>query len=112
MPARFVFELETDWSEGRGGEVEGSGGDFPPNTEFSVEDDLFWGNSGTGSAAVPSWECESLLLECEWPSVPELGLSFLLKLAFDLRRNSFRNEGMAVVVSGIAARYDAEGEEI
>jgi hypothetical protein len=54
MPARFVLELETDWSEGRGGEVEGSGGDFPPKTEFSVEDDLFRGISGTGSAAVPS----------------------------------------------------------
>lgn len=97
MPARFVLELDTDCREGRGGEAEGSGGDFAPKTEFSVEDDLFRGISGTGSAVVPSWERESLLLECEWPSLPELALSFL-KLAFDLRRNSFRNEGMVVVV--------------
>jgi hypothetical protein len=54
MPARFVLELDTDWSEGRGGEAEGSGGDFPPKTEFSVDDDLFRGISGTGSAVVPS----------------------------------------------------------
>jgi hypothetical protein len=98
MPARFVLELDTDWREGRGGEPEGSGGDFPPKTEFSVDDDLFRGIPGTGSTVVPSCERESLLLECEWPSFPEPALSFLLKLALDLRRNSFRNEGMAVVV--------------
>lgn len=54
MPARFVLELDTDCREGRGGEAEGSGGDFPPKTEFSVEEDLFRGISGTGSAVVPS----------------------------------------------------------
>ena len=97
MPARFVWEPETEGREGSGGEAAGSGGDFPPKTEFSVEDDLFRGISGTGSAVVPSCERESLLLECEWPSFPELVLS-VLKLAFDLRRNSLRNEGMAVLV--------------
>ena len=97
MPARFVLEPETEGREGSGGEPAGSGGDFHPKIEFSVEDDLFRGISGTGSAVVPSCERESLLLECEWPSFPELVLS-VLELAFDLRRNSLRNEGMAVVV--------------
>jgi hypothetical protein len=54
MAARFVLELDTDWSEGRGGEPVGSGGDLPPKTEFSVDDDLFRGIPGTGSTVVPS----------------------------------------------------------
>lgn len=97
MPARFVLEPETEGREGSGGDPAGSGGDFPPKTDPSVEDDLFRGISGTASAVVPSWERESLLLECEWPSFPELVLS-VLTLAFDFRRNSFRNEGMVVGV--------------
>ena len=97
MPARFVWEPEIEGTDGRGGEPAGIGGDFPPNIEFSVEDDLFRGMSGTGSAVVPSCERESLLLEWDCPSFPELVLSVLV-LAFDLRRNSLRKEGIVVVV--------------
>lgn len=97
MLARFVLDPETEGREGSGGEPAGGGGDFPPKTEFSVEEDLLRGISGMVSTVVPSWERESLLLECEWPSFPELVLS-VLKLALDLRRKSFRNEGMVVVV--------------
>lgn len=54
MAARFVLEPETEGREGSGGDVAGGGGDFPPKTEFSVEDDLLRGISGTVSTVVPS----------------------------------------------------------
>lgn len=66
IPARLVLDPEIEGTEGRGGDPAGNGGDFPPKIEFRVEDDLLRGMNAEGSVVVvPSWERESLLLECD-----------------------------------------------
>lgn len=91
MFERLLFETERpgmlkfgDCDGGGGG-----GGDLPPKKEPIVDVDLFafFVIPGPGLLPVASlFELESLLeCDCESP---------VLTLAFDLRRKSFKNEGM------------------
>lgn len=81
-PGMFKFG---DCDGGGGGG--GGGGDLPPKKEPIVDVDLFAFFVIPGLPPVASlFELESLLeCDCESP---------VLTLAFDLRRKSFRNEGI------------------